>query len=178
MLFIYRHDNDHEKTHLCRRFYIYFYISEYWCQASSLCLLQRGHLKDGVVAIWFPVVSFWLPFCPLARWLPMVSDHHAPPQALSVLSLSLTHTYCSPSPCLPSFSSCYLFPLFLSCFYVLEEVMTICLSSVCHFVLDILSVLLSWSPALLFFSSVLFFSLCHSLCTFYLPVGFRIKLNI
>lgn len=101
-----------------------------WVWLSGLH--QRGHLKDGDAAIVSPR-SPSDSFCPLARWLPTVFDHHALPQALTLI-LSLTLYPPPPHISLPVILP--LFPSLRCCFYVLEEVMTICLSCVCHSVLS------------------------------------------
>ncbi len=59
----------------------------------------------------------WLSVCPLARWLPTVSDHHAPPQGLSVLSFSLSLSpfpHVSPHHFPPVISPLFLSPAFMS----------------------------------------------------------------
>lgn len=99
----------------------FWFLMSFEDDASRLCLHRRGHLKGVCVAVWIPVVSLWL--CPLARWLPTVSDHHAQPRALSVLSFPLSLLVSA------SLYFGYLAFLFSACFYVLEEVMTVCLSS-------------------------------------------------
>lgn len=151
---------------------VHFHLFPSWCQASCLPLHQRGRWKDVVGAIWFPVVCLWLSACPLARWLPTVPDHHAPPQALSVLSFSLSLSpfrHVSP-PLIFLLLSCPSFSLLPLCPWRGND----CLS-VCYFILSILMLLLS-SFLIPYSSFSLFsFSLCHCL---YLPVHFRIKMNI
>lgn len=91
-------------------------------------------------------------FCPLARWLPTVFDHHALPQALTlILSLTLYPPHHISLPVILP-----LFPSLRCCFYVLEEVMAICLSCVFHSVLKLFS-LVSHSLILFFrgYSSII-----------------------
>lgn len=116
----------------------------------------KGWRCSGTMSPWSPDS-----FCPLARWLPMVFNHHALPQALTLI---LSHT--PPSP--PHRCPCYLTPLFLlrCCFYVLEEVMAICLSSV--FILFPDSFHSSLTHSLIHF----YFFFCY-LCVILLTVGFR-----
>lgn len=121
-------------------FYVFKNVAARFASERSF----KGWRCSDTVSPWSPSDSF----CPLVRWLPTVLDHHALPQALTPPTITTTLSLLS----CPSF-----LPLRCS-FYVLEEVMAICLSSVCQSVLWLLSLLLS-----------------HSLiCVTLLPLGFRV----